>query len=89
MTAHIDSALRAFIAENFLYGDDASSLAADRSLIEEGLIDSTGVLDLVSFLEEKFGIQIADSEIVPDNLDSIASITAFVQRKAPSLTDAA
>src|SRR5262245_33016943 len=62
-----ENALRAFIAETYLYDGDAASLASDRSLIEEGLIDSTGVLELVSFLEERFGIEIADSEIVPDN----------------------
>ena len=76
-----ETALRAFIAENFMYGGDASALAADRSLIEEGLIDSTGVLELVSFLEEQFGIEVGDAEIIPANLDSIAAITAFVEGK--------
>lgn len=79
-----ESALRAFIAENFMYGGDASALAVDRSLIEEGLIDSTGVLELVSFLEERFAIQIGDAEIVPANLDSIAAIVAFVASKNPA-----
>lgn len=77
----VESDLRAFIAENFMYGGDASALPADRSLIEEGLIDSTGVLELVSFLEEKFGLEIGDEEIVPANLDSIAAIVAFVDGK--------
>ena len=77
----VESDLRAFIAENFMYGGDASALAPDRSLIEEGLIDSTGVLELVSFLEEKFGLEIGDEEIVPANLDSIAAIVAFVEGK--------
>ena len=67
-----------------MYGGDASGLAADRSLIEEGLIDSTGVLELVSFLEERFAIQIGDAEIVPANLDSIAAIVAFVASKNPA-----
>ena len=79
-----ETALRAFIAENFMYGGDASALAADRSLIEEGLIDSTGVLELVSFLEERFAIQIGDAEIVPANLDSLAAIVAFVASKNPA-----
>lgn len=77
----VESDLRAFVAENFMYGGDASSLPAERSLIEEGLIDSTGVLELVSFLEEQFGIEVGDAEIVPANLDSIAAITAFVEGK--------
>lgn len=76
-----ETTLRAFIAENFMYGGDANGLGRDRSLIEEGLIDSTGVLDLVMFLEEAFGITIGDAEIVPENLDSIASIVAFVEAK--------
>lgn len=83
-----ETALRAFIAETYLYDGDAMNLARDRSLIEEGLIDSTGVLELVSFLEERFGIEIADIEIVPDNLDSIAAIVAFVARKAPAMAAA-
>ncbi|BCW90758.1 hypothetical protein sos41_39330 [Alphaproteobacteria bacterium SO-S41] len=77
----VESDLRAFIAENFMYGGDAAALPTDRSLIDEGLIDSTGVLELVSFLEEKFGLVIGDEEIVPANLDSIAAIVAFVDGK--------
>jgi acyl carrier protein len=77
----VESDLRAFIADNFMFGGDASALAPTRSLIEEGLIDSTGVLELVSFLEEKFRIEIGDGEIVPANLDSIAAIVAFVESK--------
>ncbi len=78
---NVETALRAFIAENFMFGGDASALGRDRSLIEEGLIDSTGVLDLVMFLEETFSITIGDAEIVPANLDSIAAIDAFVALK--------
>lgn len=77
----VESELRAFIADNFMFGGDASALAPTRSLIEEGLIDSTGVLELVAFLEETFGLEIGDGEIVPDNLDSIAAIVAFVASK--------
>lgn len=78
---NIETVLRAFIAENFMFGGDASALATDRSLIEEGLIDSTGVLDLVMFLEETCSVTISDAEIVPANLDSIEAITGFVARK--------
>jgi acyl carrier protein len=77
-----ETTIRAFISENFIYGDDASGLDAKASLIDEGLIDSTGVLELVSFLEETFRMQIGDAEIVPENLGSIAEIVAFVERKA-------
>jgi acyl carrier protein len=82
MSSSIETTLRAFISENFIYGDDASALSATASLIDEGLIDSTGVLELVSFLEETFRMQIGDAEIVPENMGSIAGIVAFVERKA-------
>lgn len=73
--------IRAFVVENFLFGDTSTPLAEDMSLIENDLVDSTGILELVSWLEEHFGISVADAEIVPANLDSIASIAAYVARK--------
>lgn len=83
MNHDISQAVRRFIAENFLYRDDTPALGADASLLEAGVIDSTGVLELVSFLETHFGIQIADEEMLPENLDSIRSICAYVERKLP------
>jgi acyl carrier protein len=71
--------VREFIRENFFV---AGALADDDSLIERGIIDSTGVLEVVSFLEAEFGIQVLDEEMLPENLDSIARIATFVQRKA-------
>ena len=75
--------LRLFIAENFLFVEPgaADSFGDEDSLIDAGLIDSTGVLELVGFLEQEFGIEIANEELVPDNLDSIARLTAFIERK--------
>ncbi|WP_378942212.1 acyl carrier protein [Mesorhizobium sp. ANAO-SY3R2] len=81
MSDAIQTDVRAFIVENFLFGDDGVPLAAEQSLIESDLVDSTGVLELVSFLEERFGISLNDADIVPANLDSIARIAAFVMRK--------
>jgi acyl carrier protein len=72
--------IRQFIVENFLFGD-GEALKDDTSFTEEGIIDSTGVLELVFFLEENFGITVEDSELVPENMDSLQSITAFVDRK--------
>ncbi|MCC6919608.1 MAG: acyl carrier protein [Alphaproteobacteria bacterium] len=89
MPSPTEITLRAFISENFIYGDDASAIDAHASLIDEGLIDSTGVLELVSFLEEKFGLQITDAEIVPENLGSVAAIVGFVDRKAARPLEAA
>lgn len=73
--------LRAFIVENFLFGDESQPLTADTSLIDSDYVDSTGILELVSYLEERFGIKVADTDIIPANLDSLARITAFVERK--------
>ena len=73
--------IRQFIADNFLFREDRASVGDDESLLDAGLIDSTGVLELVAYLEGEFGIQMADADIVPDNLDSIAKITAFVEGK--------
>ena len=75
--------VRAFLAENFVLGDD-QTLAGSASLIDAGIIDSTGVLELVGFLEETYGIRIADYELLPENLDSIDNIVRFVGEKRSS-----
>jgi acyl carrier protein len=76
----IKSRVRGFVVENFLFGE-ANGLKDDTSFLEAGILDSTGVLEVVGFLEEQFGIRIEDDELIPDNLDSIAGIGAFVSRK--------
>ena len=73
--------VRTFIEENFLFREDLSDLADTDLLLENGVMDSTGVLELVAFLEGEFAIQMSDAEIVPDNLDSVAAITAYLERK--------
>jgi acyl carrier protein len=73
--------IRAFIVENFLFGDEDYALGDDLSLVENDIVDSTGILEMVSFLEERFGIAVADADIVPANLDSVARIAAFVAGK--------
>lgn len=72
--------IRAFIVENFYVADDGGSLADDTSLIETGIVDSTGVLEVIAFLEQEFNLTIPDRDILPANLDSIARITAYVGR---------
>jgi acyl carrier protein len=81
MKTGIDQEIRAFIVANF-YVPDAGSLADDASLLDLGIVDSTGVLELVGFLEDKYGIKVDDQELVPENLDSIARIANFVSHKA-------
>jgi acyl carrier protein len=72
--------IRAFIVENFLFGKD-DGLEDDTSFLEEGIIDSTGVLELVSFLEEEFGIAVEDEELIPENLDAINNVVEYLKRK--------
>ena len=81
MQTSIHSTVRKFIADNFLYREGLDSFADDASFLEANLIDSTGILELVMFLEKTFSIRVADNEIVPENLDSIQRIAAYVQRK--------
>jgi acyl carrier protein len=78
--SEIMSKIEQFIHTNFIF-DENLALAKDQSLLDSGVIDSTGVLELVNFLEETFGFTVNDEELVPDNLDSINNITAFVQKK--------
>jgi acyl carrier protein len=85
----IERKIRKFIEDSFLFREDRGDLFAEESLLDAGLIDSTGILELVAFLESGFGIAIADAEIVPDNLDSIRAITCYVQRKLATQTRAA
>ncbi len=77
----ISADIRDFLVENFLYGRDDGALRDDVSLLESGLVDSTGVLELVSFVEEKYGITVKDSELVPDNFDSIDKLAGFILKK--------
>ena len=75
--------VRQFITSNF-YVPDPAALKDDASLLNSGIVDSTGVLEVVTFLETDFGLKVEDSEIVPENVDSIARITAFIAKKQKS-----
>ena len=81
MSADTERRVRKFIAENFLFREDRADLAETESLLDAGLMDSTGVLELVAFLEADFGIHLADAEIIPANLDSVRAIVTFVESK--------
>ena len=71
---------RDFLASNF-YIADVKSLSATESLLDQGIVDSTGVLEVIGFIEETFGIMVEDSELLPENLDSIQGIAQFIARK--------
>lgn len=71
----------AFILDNFLFTDDMSAVAVDDSLLEHGIVDSTGMLEIVMFIEEQFGLRVLDEEMIPENLDSVNNIAGFVEWK--------
>ncbi|MBI5566864.1 MAG: acyl carrier protein [Chloroflexi bacterium] len=73
--------IRTHIAQNILFSKTYAH-SDDASFLEEGIIDSMNVMELILFVEEKFGVEVADDEIVPDNFDSVARIAAFVGRKS-------
>jgi acyl carrier protein len=64
-----------------LFSSDDALLGSDDSLLDRGILDSTGVLELVAFLESRFGIKVSDDELVPENLDSVVRITSFIESK--------
>ena len=72
--------IKEFIVENFLFGE-ANGLFDNTSFLEEGIIDSTGVLELIAFLEEEYTIHVKDEELLPENLDSIEKISVFLNTK--------
>ena len=72
--------VKTYVVENFLFGDDRR-IGPDTDFLENGILDSTGVLELVGFLEEKFGIRVEDDELVPDNMNSLEKITRYISRK--------
>jgi acyl carrier protein len=73
--------IKAFIVSNFLFGQEGKGFSDDQSFLESGIIDSTGLLELVSFVEEKYGISIGDRELLPENLDSLKNVSNLVARK--------
>ena len=77
----IEQEIRQFIIDNFLFGEKNYQLANDDSFLEQGIIDSTGVLELVMFVETTYGINIADNELIPANLDSVNNLVRFIDQK--------
>ena len=76
--------VRAFIAENFVLGTGFGELKDTDSFMQRHVIDSTGFLELVTFLEETYGFVVADEDMIPDNLDSLNNLDAYVRRKLAS-----
>jgi acyl carrier protein len=81
MDTQLEQAIRRFVVDTFLFGKGGEALGDGDSLLDRGIIDSTGVLELVGFIEGEFGIVVDDDDLVPANLDSIAGLAAFVRAK--------
>ena len=76
------SILRKFILENYLYTEDESALKDDDSFLDSGILDSMGILEVIDLLNEAFSIDVEDDEMIPDNLDSINDLLAFIKKKS-------
>ena len=77
----IETQIKDYIAKNLLFSSDGFKYADDASFLEEGIVDSQGVMELVLFVEETYKIRVDDFEIIPDNFDSIEKLTSYIQRK--------
>ena len=77
----IEETLKNFIIDNFIFDETGEHLKNDQSFLESGIIDSTGMLELVSFIEETFEIKLEDEELIPDNLDSVNNVVKFISTK--------
>ena len=77
----IKNQIRQYISENLTFDDSASELDDEESFQDTGIVDSTGVMELVMFIEESYSVEVEDHEITPENFDSIANLAAFVQQK--------
>lgn len=77
----IEQEVRRFVVDNFLFGEGEQNLSNDDSFLEKGIVDSMGILTLVSFVQEKYGFEVPDQDLVPENWDSIALISAYVQSR--------
>ena len=80
--------IREFVVSNFLFGDE-SALQDDTPFLSEGIVDSTGILELIMFLEQTYDISVDPEEMVPDNLDSVNKVNCFISRKLSAATAAA
>jgi acyl carrier protein len=77
----IEVKIREFIAANLLFSQDGFPYADDVSFLQEGIIDSLGVMELVEFVQKNFGVKVDQQEVTPDNFDSVTKLAAFVRRK--------
>ena len=81
MSEELIVTIRDYILQNFLFTDDASAIALDDSLLDNGIVDSTGMMEIITFLEADLGIKVADEDMTPENLGSINRLAAYVSRR--------
>ena len=79
--------IRSYIFDNFLLDGDDSDLTNDESFLDNGIVDSTGMLELVTWIQETFSLEMSDAELIPDNLDSVSKVAAFVSAKVATTTN--
>jgi acyl carrier protein len=84
----IEEKIRTYIAENILFSNNGYRYSDDASFLEEGIVDSMGIMELVMFVEENFGVTVDDEDLTPDNFDSVARLAAYIRRKSEALTPA-
>jgi acyl carrier protein len=77
----IETKIKDYIAKNLLFSEEGYTYADDVSFLQEGIIDSLGVMELVEFVQKEFGIKVEQTEVTPENFDSIAKLAAFVKTK--------
>jgi acyl carrier protein len=77
----VEDKIRGYILENFLFTDDQSALSSTDSFLEKGLVDSTGILEIMTFIEDEYGFSVEDDEMIPENLDSVINIVKFIGKK--------
>ena len=77
----LEEQIRGYVLENYLFTDDQSALNSDDSFLEKGILDSTGILEVIYFIEDEFDVKVEDEEMIPENLDSVNRIVAYIQKK--------
>lgn len=84
MSDSLHDKIKSFVLQNYLFTDDVRALGSDDSLLGRGVVDSTGMLEIIFFIEEQLGVKVADEEMIPQNLDSVNRIAAYVRSKRSS-----
>jgi acyl carrier protein len=82
---NVEAMIRNYIAKNILFSGDGFPYRDDASFLNEGIVDSANVMELIMFVEESFGITVEDHDIVPDNFDSVKQLAAYGRSKMPAL----